>query len=145
MALRYTHSTDEAKRRAVENLAKPIGPSDESVTNEKGRVAALPKSLILLVEQRGIEPLTSALRIRRPANSLSICLFESCSHRGKSRVLQFFPIRCQRLTVLCCEFCPQIGHKFFTCFGLTIIPTASETTWSVAYSKVPSLLSIAKN
>jgi hypothetical protein len=30
----------------VENLAKPIGPSDESVTNEKGRVSALPKSLI---------------------------------------------------------------------------------------------------
>ena len=42
MALRYTHATDEAKRRAVENLAKPIGPRDESVTNEKGRVAALP-------------------------------------------------------------------------------------------------------
>ena len=42
MALRYTHATDESKRRAVENLAKPIGPSDESVTNEKGRVAALP-------------------------------------------------------------------------------------------------------
>ena len=42
MAMRYTHATDEAKRRAVENLAKPIGPGDESVTNEKGRVAALP-------------------------------------------------------------------------------------------------------
>lgn len=45
MALRYTHATDEAKRRAVENLVKPDnkgGPSDESVTNEKGRVAALP-------------------------------------------------------------------------------------------------------
>ena len=42
MALRYTHATDESKRRAVENLVKPIGPSDESVTNEKGRVAALP-------------------------------------------------------------------------------------------------------
>jgi hypothetical protein len=42
MALRYTHATAESKRRAVENLAKPIGPSDESVTNEKGRVAALP-------------------------------------------------------------------------------------------------------
>ena len=25
MALRYTHATDEAKRRAVENLAKPGG------------------------------------------------------------------------------------------------------------------------
>ncbi len=45
MALRYTHSTDEAKRRAVENLVRPNeleGPSDESVTNEKGRDAALP-------------------------------------------------------------------------------------------------------
>ena len=27
--------------------------------------------------------------------------------------MQFFPIRYQRLTVLCCKFCPQIGHKFF--------------------------------
>jgi len=42
MALRYTHATDEAKRRAVENLVRPIASSDESVTNEKGRVAALP-------------------------------------------------------------------------------------------------------
>jgi integrase len=42
MALHYTHSTDEAKRRAVENLVKFNGPSDESVTNEKGRIAALP-------------------------------------------------------------------------------------------------------
>ena len=42
MALRYTHATDEAKRRAVENFSKPIGPSDESVTHENGRVAALP-------------------------------------------------------------------------------------------------------
>ena len=42
MSLRYTHATDEAKRRAVENLVKAIGPSDKSVTNEKGRVAALP-------------------------------------------------------------------------------------------------------
>ena len=42
MALRYTHATDEAMRRAVENLVRPVGPSDESVTNEKGRVATLP-------------------------------------------------------------------------------------------------------
>ena len=42
MALRYTHATDESKRGAVENLAKPIGPGDESVTNEKGRVRTLP-------------------------------------------------------------------------------------------------------
>lgn len=25
----------------------------------------------------------------------------------KSRVLRFFPIRCQRLSVMCCEFCPN--------------------------------------
>jgi hypothetical protein len=42
MALRYTHATNEAKRRAVENLVRPVASSDESVTNEKGRVAALP-------------------------------------------------------------------------------------------------------
>jgi len=42
MALRYTHATDEAKRRAVENLVAPNRASDESVTNEKGKVAALP-------------------------------------------------------------------------------------------------------
>src|SRR2546421_4270808 len=42
MALRYTHATDDAKRRAVENLAQPKASSDESVTNEKGKVAALP-------------------------------------------------------------------------------------------------------
>jgi integrase len=42
MALRYTHATDEAKRRAVENLVRPVASSDESVTFEKGRVAALP-------------------------------------------------------------------------------------------------------
>ena len=42
MALRDTHATAESKRRAVENLVKLIGPSDESVTNENGRVAALP-------------------------------------------------------------------------------------------------------
>jgi integrase len=42
MALRYTHATDEAKRRAVENLVRPVASSDESVTNEKGKVAALP-------------------------------------------------------------------------------------------------------
>jgi hypothetical protein len=42
MALRYTHATNEAKRRAVENLVKFNGPSDESVTNEKGRVDTLP-------------------------------------------------------------------------------------------------------
>src|SRR5205807_243298 len=72
MALRYTHATDEAKCRAVENLVRPVASSDESVTNEKGRVAACLKSLILLVEQRGIEPLTSALRTRRSAK-LSYC------------------------------------------------------------------------
>ena len=63
MALRYTHATDESKRPAVENLVKPIGPSDESVTNEKAGSPPCRKSLILMVEQRGIEP-GSALRTR---------------------------------------------------------------------------------
>ena len=40
MALRYTHATDEAKRRAVENLAKPIRPSDESVNRVGGGVTS---------------------------------------------------------------------------------------------------------
>ena len=53
MALRYTHATDESKRRAVENLVKPIGPSDEWVTNGWPPCR---KSLILLVEQRGSNP-----------------------------------------------------------------------------------------
>ena len=53
MALRYTHATDESKRPAVENLVKPIGPSDESVTNEKAGSPPCRKSLILMVEQRG--------------------------------------------------------------------------------------------
>jgi|GEM_PF-6828098 len=38
----YTHATNEAKRRAVENLVKFNGPSDESVTNQKDRVGTLP-------------------------------------------------------------------------------------------------------
>lgn len=42
MALRYTHATAEAKRRAVENLVRSVASSDESVTNEKGKAAALP-------------------------------------------------------------------------------------------------------
>src|SRR6266700_1745005 len=39
---------------------------------KKARSLPCPKSLILLVEQRGIEPLTSALRTRRSAK-LSYC------------------------------------------------------------------------
>jgi len=34
-----------AKRREVENLVKPIGRSDESVTNEKGRAATMKQPL----------------------------------------------------------------------------------------------------
>src|ERR1043165_1901155 len=39
---------------------------------KKARSQPCPKSLILLVEQRGVEPLTSALRTRRSAK-LSYC------------------------------------------------------------------------
>jgi hypothetical protein len=43
ISFRITPERNKSRHcRAVENLAKPIGPSDESVTNEKGRVAALP-------------------------------------------------------------------------------------------------------
>jgi hypothetical protein len=35
-------ATKESKRRAGENLVREKGPRDESVTSEKGRVAALP-------------------------------------------------------------------------------------------------------
>jgi hypothetical protein len=38
-ALRYTHATDEAKGRAVDNRMNPIGPSDKSVANENGSAA----------------------------------------------------------------------------------------------------------
>jgi hypothetical protein len=41
MALRHIHATDEVTRRAVENLVKSNGSSDESVTFENGRVSAL--------------------------------------------------------------------------------------------------------
>ena len=42
VALRYTHATDEAKRRAVEKLVKTGAARDESVTNEKRQAANLP-------------------------------------------------------------------------------------------------------
>jgi hypothetical protein len=51
MALRYTHATDEAKRRAVENLVREKGPSDESVTNEKGCSIYETKITQLAIEQ----------------------------------------------------------------------------------------------
>jgi hypothetical protein len=69
MALRYTHATDEAKRRAVESRVNPVGPSDESLTKKNARSQRCLKSLILLVEQGGVEPMTSALRFRRSAKT----------------------------------------------------------------------------
>jgi hypothetical protein len=63
-----------------------------------------------MVEQRGIEPLTSALRIRLSAKTLSICLFESCSHRRKIEVFPFFPIPYHLICVACSYFWTRIGH-----------------------------------
>jgi hypothetical protein len=41
MALRYTHATDEARRRAVDNLSKTAPPRGESVTKEKRQAGGL--------------------------------------------------------------------------------------------------------
>ncbi len=46
MALRYTHATDEAKRRAVENLVRPVGPSDDRWQMKKAGSLPCRKSLI---------------------------------------------------------------------------------------------------
>jgi hypothetical protein len=50
----------------------------------------------------------------RFGKKLSFCHFKSCSHHEFIRILQFLPIRSHRLTVMCCEFCPQIGTRFRT-------------------------------
>jgi len=67
------------------------------------------KLLILLVGARGFEPPTSVPN-HRCGKKLSFCHFESSSHHEFVRVLQFFHMRYQRLSALCCGFCPQIGH-----------------------------------
>jgi len=48
----------------------------------------------------------------RFGKKLSFCHFTSCSHHEFIRVLQFLPICYQRLTLMCLEFCPQVGHTF---------------------------------
>ena len=64
---------------------------------------------------RGERIRTSDLSVpnHRCGKKLSFCHFESCSHHEFISVLRFVPVRYQRLTANCCEFCPQIGHKFF--------------------------------
>src|ERR1700749_87612 len=57
---------------------------------KKARSLPCPKSLILLVEQRGIEPLTSALRTRRSAK-LSYCPTRVCDFTGRSVGCQVHP------------------------------------------------------
>jgi len=67
MAMRYTHTMEDAKRRAVEAIA--VGATratrenaatqisrDRSVTNEKGKRSARRKSLKTLEAGGGIEP-----------------------------------------------------------------------------------------
>jgi hypothetical protein len=100
-----THATDESKRRAVENLVKPIGPSDESVTNEKGRVAALPEVIDSIGGAEGGR--TPDLRIANAA----LCQTELLPHaechirkrcqwcQGSILVVDFLPINQLRLVV----------------------------------------------
>ncbi len=68
------------------------------------------KRWILLVEQRGGS--NPDLRIAKwtLGKNVSYCLFESCSHRGKSLVFTFLPIPSHRFYVVSCYFCPRIGH-----------------------------------
>src|SRR5437899_12287188 len=58
---------------------------------------------------------TPGLRIanRTTGKTLSICLFESCSHQEISRVFPFFPIPYHRVYVTSCFFWPRIGHLEF--------------------------------
>src|SRR5215213_5256970 len=65
MTKRYSHGMQERKREALEKLVS-FSPRRCDDKNVRKKTAASPpcrKSLILLVEQRGIEPLTSALRM----------------------------------------------------------------------------------
>ncbi len=59
MTTRYTHATDQSLRRAVANLDASCQFSNHLATKGKGHFVKCPKLLILLVETRGIEPLTS--------------------------------------------------------------------------------------
>ena len=63
---------------------------------------------------RGERIRTSDLSVpnHRFGKTLSFCHFTSCSHHEFVRVLRFVGIRYQRITVLCCKFCPQISHTF---------------------------------
>ena len=55
---------------------------------------------------------TPDLRIanQTTGKTLSICLFESCSHRRKSRVFTFFPVPYNPVHVASCFFWSHIGH-----------------------------------
>jgi len=67
-----TLGSDKKQLRGCDSHATATSLREILVTNEKGKVAALPYVIDSLVEQRGIEPLTSALRTRRSAK-LSYC------------------------------------------------------------------------
>src|SRR6266849_6167960 len=77
-------------------------PDAKNAENEKRRHAICRKCLILLVEQRGIGPLTSALRTRRSAK-LSYCP----THR-KNTVSSF---EFQASSRVCSEFGEIVNHK----------------------------------
>jgi hypothetical protein len=73
---------------------------------------------ILFVDQIEIHtPISSAeLRVAKwpTGNNVSYCLFESCSHRRKSRVFTSFPIPYHRIHVPSCFFWSHIGHILVT-------------------------------
>jgi len=44
-------------------------------------------------------------------------VFSKIAATKEIKGLRFFLLRCQRLTAMCCEFCRQIGRKFFATGG----------------------------
>ena len=68
-----------------------------------GRIALFPWSAVLLVEQRGIEPLTSALRTRRSAK-LSYC---PTTHED---TVSSFEFQAPSFKSLVIRNCPQISQ-----------------------------------
>ena len=102
----------------------------------------LPDRRITLDE--GQRDRTSDLRIanRTTGKTLSICLFESCSHQEKSMVFPFFPIPYHRVSVASCFFWPRIGHSELTSKSLASIGSSNQN--SLVNCSLCTLISITK-
>lgn len=72
MTKRYTHATDENKRKALEKLAVSQRRVAKMYQADNAADRQDDKSIVNRVEQRRVELLTSALRTRRSAK-LSYC------------------------------------------------------------------------